>query len=257
MMNERILPILCDPETHENLEIAAGCLVNPRSGRRFAVRDGIPIFLDAEISGLNRKYQRMYDRLAPGYDFAEQAYRWFTRTTRDAARRGYLDEIEIQPGFRVLEVSVGTGANIALLPPVEFFGLDISWGMLQRCRKNLARWGLSAELFLGEGEKLPFQDGSFDAVFHFGGINFFNDRARAIAEMIRVAKPGTKIVISDETEEHVKAVYERTPFVGRHFRGRTEAVASPKDFVPPGMLEMRNKLYRDGRLYCLSFRKPA
>lgn len=33
----------------------------------------------------------------------------------------------------------------------------------------------------------------FDTVFHVGGINFFNDRARAISEMIRVARPGTKL----------------------------------------------------------------
>lgn len=75
--------------------------------------------------------------------------------------------------------------------------------------------------------------------------------------MIRIAKPGTKIVISDETEEHVKSVYERVPWVGRHFRGRTEAVTSPVDLVPVEMLEWRSKLFRNGRLCCVSFRKPC
>jgi ubiquinone/menaquinone biosynthesis C-methylase UbiE len=41
----------------------------------------------------------------------------------------------------VLEVSVGTGANIPhLRSDSEVFGLDISWGMLKRCQKHLARW---------------------------------------------------------------------------------------------------------------------
>jgi len=43
-------------------------------------------------------------------------------------------------------------------------------------------------------------------VFHFGGINFFNDKAAAIREMIRVAKPGTKFVIGDENEALAKTV---------------------------------------------------
>ena len=58
--------------------------------------------------------------------------------------------------------------------------------------------GLQGDLFLGNAECLPFADESFDVVFHVGGINFFNDRAKAIREMIRVAKPGSKILIADE-----------------------------------------------------------
>jgi ubiquinone/menaquinone biosynthesis C-methylase UbiE len=87
----------------------------------------------------------------------------------------------------------------------------ISWGMLKRCRKRLAKWKRTAELFQGEAERLPFRDGIFDVVFHVGGINFFNDKARAIAEMIRVAKPGTKVVIVDETEKSLKKSTKRPP----------------------------------------------
>ena len=257
MFSDQILQLLCDPETHEPLEAGPDCLFNPHSGKRFEIRDGIPVFLTADVTGMNAKYQRMYDRIAPGFDFVENVYRFFKRTNMEEARRGYLDEIEIRPDFRVLEVSVGTGANIRLLPAArEFFGLDISWGMLHKCRQNLARWHKTAKLFMGEGEHLPFRDATFDAVFHFGGINFFNDKAGAIAEMIRVARPGTRIVISDETEEHVKSAYERSPFIGRHYRGRTEQVAAPIDLVPPGMLEPRSKVFREGRLYCVTFRKP-
>ena len=63
---------------------------------------------------------------------------------------------------------------------------------------------------MGNAECLPFKDKSFDVVFHFGGINFFNDRAAAIREMIRVAKPGTKFVIGDENEDLAQR-YENIP----------------------------------------------
>jgi ubiquinone/menaquinone biosynthesis C-methylase UbiE len=51
-----------------------------------------------------------------------------------------------------------------------------------------------------DGGRLPFQGEVFDVVFHFGGINFFNDKAAAICETVCVAKPGTKFVIGDKSE---------------------------------------------------------
>ena len=131
----------------------------------------------------------------------------------------YLRELDIGASARVLEVSVGTGANIPhLRSDSEVFGLDISWGMLERCRKRLAKWKRTAQLFQGEAERLPFHDGILDVVFHVGGNNFFNDKARAIAEMIRVAKAGKKVVIVDETEKVIKDVYEKTPFTKKYLR---------------------------------------
>ncbi len=252
-MDERILPLLCDPETHENLRLDTGSLAS--ATRRYPIREGIPCFVE-EVSGNNRKYRQLYDRIAPGYDFIERLYSFILRINREGKRRTYLDELELRPGARMLEVSVGTGANIQLLPPdLKFFGLDLSWGMLTRCRRNLKRWGRKAELFLGEGERLPFKDGTFDSVLHYGGINFFNDRARAIAEMVRVAKPGTKIVISDETEKVVQQNYRRSPVTGKYFKD-TEPVVCPVDLIPEGASEVRSFEFAKGRLYCLCFRTP-
>jgi ubiquinone/menaquinone biosynthesis C-methylase UbiE len=267
-MNERVLSILCDPSTQEGLELRTEAgpdsgqtwfLVNTQSGRRFALREGIPVFLnEAEISGPNKKYQGMYDWIAPGYDFAEKLYAFLRRHDRRKVRGGFLGELEIHDGDRVLEVSVGTGANIPHLPgTVEFCGLDLSWGMLKKCQRNLRRWNREACLFYGEAEHLSFKDESFDVVVHLGGINFFSDKDGAIREMIRVAKRGTKIVISDETEKHVKSVYEKTPLTGKYFKNRKEAVSPPADLVPGEMLDVRLKEFDEGRLYCLTFRKPA
>ena len=256
-MNSATIVLLSAPGTDDPLELRAGALVDPKTGCRYALRDGIPLFCES-VTGQNRKYQQMYDRIARGYDIGDllgRFYVWLRRAKNP--RVTLVAELELPPSGRVLEVSVGTGLNLLQMPPtVEAFGLDLSWGMLAKCRRNLAKWKRSAELFQGEGENLPFKGNSFDAVLHVGGINFFNDKARAMREMVRVAKPGAKIVISDETEEAVKGVYEKNPLLKGYFNNRDQPVRCPINEVPPGMLEMRATELLFAKLYCLSFRKP-
>jgi ubiquinone/menaquinone biosynthesis C-methylase UbiE len=261
-LDNAIVPLLCDPITHAPLELDApsDSLISPQSGRNFPLREGIPVFVDpVEVTGPNRKYQTMYDRLAPGYDLAERLYTWFKPTN---FRAEFLQELEIHPaaaasGFRVLEVSVGTGANLRLLPgDLDFFGLDLSWGMLRKCQRNVQRWHRAAHLFQGQAERLPFREALFDCVFHVGGINFFSGKAAAIREMIRVAKPGTKIVIVDETEKVVKDSYQKNPMTKKFFEKGSESVACPIDLVPEEMLETEAHFIAGGKLYCLTFRKP-
>ena len=161
----------------------------------------------------------------------------------------------------MLETSIGTGWNIKVLPKhATFYGLDISEGMLKQCRKNCKRWDIPIQLIHGNAEYLPFRDESFDSVFHVGGINFFNDRQRAINEMIRVAKPGTKIVIIDETKEHLKKQYQKTPFVKKYFRDDdldSTRLLTPVDLVPINMKEIEVKILEEHMMYQLSFRKPS
>jgi ubiquinone/menaquinone biosynthesis C-methylase UbiE/uncharacterized protein YbaR (Trm112 family) len=253
-MDPQTLHLLCDPETRVPLELAGDSLKNPESGRCYPIRDGIPVFL-GEVSGLNRKYQTMYDRLAPGYDIAERLYYWISRKPNH--RPEYVRELEIAAGARVLEVSVGTGANLSLLrKDIDFFGLDLSWGMLSKCRRNLERWRRSAQLFQGEAEWLPFRDAAFDCVFHVGGVNYFNDKARAIAELIRVAKAGTKIAIVDETEKYVREGYQKNPLTRSYYEGQEKAAFCPIGLVPAEMGEIEARQIAEGKMYCLTFRKP-
>ena len=93
-----------------------------------------------------------------------------------------------------------------------------------------------------------------------GGINFFSDRAQAIREMIRVAKPGSRILIADETEEQVQRAYEKFPLSGELYKNRPEPVAAPVDLVPPQMQEVHLEIINvvgKNRFYALTFRKPA
>ncbi len=249
-----VLSVLCDPDTRYAFELDGNTLRNTATGRVYPIRDGIPLFVST-VTGSNLKYQAMYDRLAPGYDLAERLYNWVTR--KPDYRKEYIPELEISEGSRVLEVSVGTGANIRYMPEnIQFYGIDLSWGMLHKCQKNLKKWHRKAHLFHGEAERLPFRVEAFDCVFHVGGINFFTDKARAIKEMIWVARPGTKIVIVDETEKTVRDDYQRNPATRNYYEPGSEKVRCPIDLVPEDMTEVKAREIAGGKLYCLTFRKP-
>jgi ubiquinone/menaquinone biosynthesis C-methylase UbiE len=228
------------------------------SGERFPIRDGIPAFLKPEeLTGPNRKYNHLYETIGGFYDDIQRVVFALGGMDRADYVMSYLGRLEIKPGDSVLETSVGTGLNFKYLPrDIQRAGLDLSAEMLVNCQANLRRWEMDADLFLGNAESLPFADASFDVVFHTGGINFFSDRAKAIREMIRVAKPGSLMLIGDETEQHVKGTYEKGPFTRKYFKHRQEAVTAPIDLVPADMQEIRLSVW-NGRFYALTFRKPA
>jgi ubiquinone/menaquinone biosynthesis C-methylase UbiE len=234
--------------------MAGDNLRNTATGRIYPIREGIPLFVST-VTGSNLKYQTLYDRIAPGYDLAERLYHWFTR--KPNYRLDFISELELKPSARVLETSVGTVANLRFLPrDIDFYGVDISWGMLRKCQRNLVKWDRHAHIFQAEAERLPFKVESFDCVFQVGGINFFTDKARAIKEMIWVAKPGTKIVIVDETERAIRENYQRTPIVRNSYGPGTETVQCPAALVPPEMKDITAREICGGKLYCLTFRKP-
>jgi len=167
--------------------------------------DGIPWLVDEEtVSRLDRAFQRQYtERDARSYDRLVRLLSLLLGCWEPRERRKMVGLLDLRPGMRVLEVSVGTGANLPYLArrvgaKGELFGLDLSAGMLGVARTRAAAVGCPVHLVRGDAVHLPFADGVFDGVLHFGGVNLFGDRARALAEMVRVAKPGATLVVGDE-----------------------------------------------------------
>ena len=103
----------------------------------------------------------------------------------------------IRPGQRVLDVACGTGvlacaaaARVGATGSVT--GLDANAEMVavaRRKRPDLA-WRV------GHAEALPFPDASFDAVVSQFGLMFFQDRRAALREMMRVLRPGGRLVVA-------------------------------------------------------------
>jgi len=235
----------------------------------YRIQESIPRFLNCEsLRGLNKGFERAYNRISWIYDSAiSKTYlhrRFWPSSGEDRARREITERLETYRGSSILETGIGTGDNIPHVvhcaADVKMYGLDLSAGMLSQCVRNLRKWKCEAELFLGNAEQLPFRDESFDVVFHVGGINFFTERGKAVEEMVRVAKAGTKISIACETEKVIESnsTAVRLVFGSRlaermlQFRFR-EMLA----YVPEHMLDVSFSRIWEGNGYLLEFRKPS
>ena len=258
------LDVLACPNCHGRLAVA---VLPQGEGYRcqacnntYPVLGGIAHFIQPEtLTGLNKKFAGMYDWFSWVYRAFSRLAFAYIGIPEEQGRREVTDRLDPKGG-RVLEVSIGPGVNLPYLvgrPDVgELYGLDISLGQLSRCRSYVAQRGWNVHLDLGNAENLPYQDNTFDGVFHIGGINFFDNKQKAIQEMIRVAKPGARILIADESEKGAQAYEKLIPGFKSSFGGKREAIHPPIDLLPAGMLEPRVFDIWKGWLYCLEFRKP-
>ena len=259
------LDVLACPDCHGALIVAALAEGDgyhcPTCGRNYPVVGGIAQFIQPEeLTGQNKDFARMYDWFSWGYRAFSKIAFAFIGMTEEQGRREVTDRLEPKGG-RVLEVSIGPGVNLPYLvgrsDVGELYGLDISLGQLRSCRKYAAQRGWDVQLDQGNAEQLPYQDNTFDGVFHVGGINFFNDKKKAIEEMIRVAKPGTRILIADETEKAAQGYEKLIPGFKGSFEGQRDAIQPPVALVPDTMLETRIFDIWKGWFYCIEFRKPG
>jgi phosphatidylethanolamine/phosphatidyl-N-methylethanolamine N-methyltransferase len=132
----------------------------------------------------------VYEKLASVYDF----------TFGPALHPGRVDAIKrmaIKPGDRVLEVGVGTGINAALYPrDCSVTGVDLSSSMLEKARERVARKGVrNVRLLQMDAANLKFADDAFDIVYAPYVISVVPDPVAVTREMVRVCRPGGRIVI--------------------------------------------------------------
>jgi demethylmenaquinone methyltransferase/2-methoxy-6-polyprenyl-1,4-benzoquinol methylase len=134
----------------------------------------------------------MFDDVAERYDLTNDV---LSLGQDRLWRRAVLKAVDPQPGQRVLDLAAGTGtssepfaARGALVVPADF-----SLGMLRvgkRARPSLP-------FVAGDAMRLPFADGSFDAVTISFGLRNVADPDAALAELHRVTKPGGRLVVCE------------------------------------------------------------
>jgi SAM-dependent methyltransferase len=167
-----------------------------KCGRGYPMRDGL-LIAQGELTGKNR--------IAAGFYNSERWPRFrpweqlFLKTLGGlpGARMQILRQLGHLRDGRLLEIGIGDGENVALLPPsLQIAGIDIAERPLAACQDRYPKRGLF--LALAEGERIPFADGAFDAVLSVGGFNFYSDPQTALKEMARVTRPGGRVVVADE-----------------------------------------------------------
>jgi ubiquinone/menaquinone biosynthesis C-methylase UbiE len=117
-------------------------------------------------------------------------------------RREMLAVVEMNlaelSGKRVLEIGPGGGAHSCLFAAkgAQVTALDITpERAISTARKLSLVGGGTGRAYQGDGENLPFKDGSFDIVYSNGVLHHSTDTVRCIAEVRRVLKPGGRAVL--------------------------------------------------------------
>ena len=134
----------------------------------------------------------MFDGVAERYDLTNTVLafgqdRGWRRATRAA--------LALRPGERVLDVGAGTGVSTEELGRSGAFavGADLSTGMLRAGRRTRPEVPLVA----GDALRLPFADGTFDAVTISFALRNVVDTDAALRELARVTRPGGRLVICE------------------------------------------------------------
>jgi ubiquinone/menaquinone biosynthesis C-methylase UbiE len=246
------------PVDNSSLNIADKCYID-RNGNLFPLIDGVPNFIyPAQLPESDALSLSWYKNNADTYDtYLPLTFETFG-VSEQVERERLLNALELSSDHAVLEIGAGSGRdsiNIASRLGVEgkLFVSDISYDIFKYTvqKFNQMTFKPEVQLFLANGYNLPLPTHSFDRVFHFGGINTFGDVKKAFREMVRVCKPGGRVVVGDE---NMPVWLRNTEF------GKVLMNSNPlyKDMIPFDALpiEARNvkvEWFIGGVFYFLSF----
>jgi ubiquinone/menaquinone biosynthesis C-methylase UbiE len=126
----------------------------------------------------------------------------------DAGRRLVADRLGLGPGAALLDLGCGTGDQTRVLaerviPGGRAVGLDLSQTMIDEARRRSAGSELPVEFDIGDSQKLPFADDEFDACRTERMLIHVPDARAALAEMVRVTRPGGRVGVIDAEVETV------------------------------------------------------
>ncbi|HJO94181.1 MAG TPA: methyltransferase domain-containing protein [Victivallales bacterium] len=121
-------------------------------------------------------------------------------------RANLLAKLKLQKGYKVLITGCGLGDDIRQI--IDVIGSDgvvhandlAAEMVVAASHYVMLNQPNSKNIFLSvcDAQNLPFSDNYFDAAFHFGGINLFDNIKLSIEEMERVVRPGGRVVFGDE-----------------------------------------------------------
>ncbi|TDI57628.1 MAG: class I SAM-dependent methyltransferase [Alphaproteobacteria bacterium] len=180
-----------------------------------------------------------WNAIAVGYDeFVTPTHMWL-------ANQG-LRRVGLKPGMRFLDVAAGSGALSipAARSGAQVLSVDISPVMVEQLTARARKEGLGLEARVMDGHALELEDNTFDICGSQYGVMLFPDLPRGLSEMVRVTKPGGKVLL------HAYGPPQEIEFLGFFMAAMQAAVPDfsglPTDPVPlPFQVADPEKLRRE------------
>lgn len=149
----------------------------------------------------------------------------------------FLARIAVPPGTEMLDVGCGAGqiAIPAAKAGVHVTGVDIAANLIQQAQSRALAEGLTVRFEEGDAEMLAYDDESFDVVVSLIGAMFAPRPERVAAELVRVCRPGGRIIMANWTPEG---------FVGQIFKTMGKHVPPPP-LMPSPLLWGNESTVRD------------
>ncbi|MEE1931007.1 demethylmenaquinone methyltransferase [Streptomyces sp. TRM 70351] len=134
----------------------------------------------------------MFDAVAAKYDLTNDV---LSLGQTRLWRRAVAQAVAARPGERVLDLAAGTGTSSVPFADAGSFTVpcDFSLGMLREGKRREPWMPFTA----GDATRLPFRDDVFDAVTISFGLRNVQDTAAALRELLRVTRPGGRVVICE------------------------------------------------------------
>lgn len=190
----------------------------------------------------------------------------------NAYKRRSFEYLNVEPGDSILEVGCGAGDDSLVLaqmvgPDGRVVGIDAGEDMVSEAKKRAENSNMPVEFFVQDACNLDFPDNTFDGCRADQVFQHVGDPRKGVSEVIRVARPGARIVICDpdwETlvidsanKEVTRKIVNyrcdsfRSGWIGRQLAGLFKSLGLVDVFVSADVfvvtnLSLANKLWRLG-----------
>jgi ubiquinone/menaquinone biosynthesis C-methylase UbiE len=249
--NDWVSPLNGRPFTHQNGVLSDGI-------RTYQYQDGFPNLIQPlELAEPDLLAKRFYEGRADDYEkYLPLTFKTYNENELEVRER-MIELLDLQPASKVLEVACGTGRDSILIADrlgrnAKLFLTDISFDMLRVAKEKFRNTDIDVKYCLSNAINLPCEDAYFDAVYSFGALGEFSDPRKFFEEVVRVCKPGAKVVVGDEN----LPVWQRDTNFGKILSNYNKQFLAdiPFSSLPVQAREVRCQWIIGGVFYLIDFR---
>jgi len=158
-------------------------------------------YKDSEL-GKKEQVTEMFDNVSSNYDFLNRV---LTFGIDISWRKNVVALVKEGKAEKVLDIATGTGDLAIMMAKADIddvTGLDISPGMLNIGIQKVKDEGLKAkvDMVIGDSEKLPFEESTFDAITVAFGVRNFENLELGLQEILRVLKPKGSLIVLETSQ---------------------------------------------------------